>query len=229
MKKSFLLSIGVLSFIFVSAQNPIKEKPDYKEIESEITNKDSKFYYPKLMERYNAFDTTLSTEEYKYLYYGVLFQRSYSPYGKSIYTDTLNNLLKDKQSFSTSDYNNIIKYETLILKEFPFNLRNLLMLAFAYEENGIVDSLMFVNFKLKNVAKTILSTGDGKTESTAWHVISIEHEYDLLSLLGYKFGGSQSLTKKGCDYLTVQKNDENIAGFYFDVNMILKAEAKLYN
>jgi hypothetical protein len=81
---------------------------------------------------------------------------------------------------------------------------------------------------LDHVIETILSTGDGKTEETAWHVVSVEHEYDILKMLGFRFGGEQTLTNKGCDYLKVEQNKHDIKGFYFDVNKILEAEEKVF-
>jgi hypothetical protein len=122
----------------------------------------------------------------------------------------------------------MIKYEKLILKEYPFNLRDLNMLANLYYQLGDTISSLQSDFKLQMLVNTILSTGDGRSEKTAWHVISVSHEYDILGYFGFQFGGSQSLTKKGCDYLEVSENDYKIKGFYFDVNMILQKESELF-
>jgi len=227
MKQKFLLIIGILFCYNVIAQKPKIEKPDYKKIKSEVTNKNSKMYYPNLFERYRNFDTTLKKEEFKFLYYGYLFQDSYKPYGNSIYSDSLKKVYR-KESLSSDDLDTIIKYEKLVLKDCPFDLRDLNMLAYGYSQKGNKDSVKLIDYELNNLIMTILSTGDGIKEKSAWHVISVGHEYDILNILGYKFGGMQSLTNKGCDYLVVGENRNGIKGFYFDVNMILEAESKLF-
>ena len=48
--------------------------PDFVKIEAEIKNENSNFYYPKLFERYLKGDTTLTVEDYHYLYFGYSFQ-----------------------------------------------------------------------------------------------------------------------------------------------------------
>jgi hypothetical protein len=213
--------------MYAIAQSPIFGKPDYKKIESAVTDKASKWYYPTLMDRYTKSDTTLTKEDFRVLYYGFLFKTSYSPYGDSDYNDSIRPILA-KDSLSASDYDTLIKYEKLILEKFPFNLSDLNILEFAYEHKGDIHSAKETWFKLDNIIETILSTGDGRTEETAWHVVSIKHEYDIVKVLGLKFGGEQTLTNKGCDYLTVEKNKNDIKGFYFDVNKILEAEESLF-
>jgi len=209
------------------AQKPKIEKPDYKKIESVISDKNSKWFYPKLFDRYDKYDTTLTNEEFVFLYYGFLYQDAFSPYGLSDYSDSLRRML-NKETLTSYDYDTIIRYEKLVLKKFPFNLRDLNILAYAYKQKDEFDSVNFIVYRLDNLINTILSTGNGEKEKTAWHVISISHEYDILNVLGYKFDGEQSLTTKGCDYLKVQENKLDIKGFYFDVNKLLQAELKLF-
>ena len=196
------------------------EKSDYYKIKSVISDTDSKSFYPKLMDRYNKSDTTLTKDEFRLLYYGFLFQDSYSSNGQSKFIDSLRKVM-NKKSLSTSDNDTLIKYEKLVLKEFPFNLIDLKILAFAYQQKEDIDSAKLVNFKLNKLVGTILSTGDGQKEKTAWHIISVGHGYYILNFLGFKFGGDQSLTNKGCDYFKVQNNKYGIKGFYFYVNKIL--------
>jgi hypothetical protein len=226
--KTFVILI-LLSFFIPNtfSQKPEFKKPDYKGIKKIIEDKSSPFYYPELFKRFTESDTTLTSQDFRVLYYGYLFNNSYHVFGVSDYTDSLNSILK-RDSLGTGDYKAIIKYEKLILAEAPFNLRDLNFLGFAYSHIGDTLDLHQIAFKLNMIIGTILSTGDGKTEATAWHVISISHEYDILGVLGFRFGGTQSLTKKGCDYLQVAENDNGIKGLYFDVNMLLRKESELF-
>lgn len=221
------ICIFFLGFVNVSGQKADFKVPDYKGIERIIKDNQSEFYYPTLMDRYQNSDTTLSLSDYRVLYYGFLYSDLYSPYGQSDYVDTIN-VIFSKDTLCASDYNDIIKFENLVLESFPFNLRDLNSLSYCYFQKGDSSSMKATNYKIKMIISTILSTGDGKKENSAWHVIAVGHEYDLLYFLGFQFGGSQSLTKKGCDYLKVNENEYGIEGFYFDVNKILEKEENLF-
>lgn len=71
--------------------------------------------------------------------------------------------------------------------------------------------------KIRLLTDAILSSGDGLTEESAFYVINIPQEYDILNMIGFEFGGSQSLIKTN-DYLTVKENPANIKGLYFDIS-----------
>ena len=76
-----------------------------------------------------------------------------------------------------------------------------------------------------------MATGNGLTDSTAMYVISVDHEYDMISLLGYKFGGGQSLisNKNGSmDKMKIQKNDNNIDALYLNVDRLFASMDKLF-
>ncbi len=81
-------------------------------------------------------------------------------------------------------------------------------------------------FKKEMLVKAILSTGNGRTEQTAYHVIDPIHEQDILNELGFKFAGSSNLSNALCDYLIVQPNEQNIRGLYFDISRLLKVRAQ---
>ena len=226
MKALFFVAACLLNFGSM-AQSAHAVKPDYKKIESATTGKTGKAAYDQLLKRYQHGDTNFKPEDLHLMYYGFLFQPSYSAYGRSDYADSVRELYK-KDSMQTDDYRKVIYFENKVLHEYPFNIRDLNRLAGAFRKTGQMDSCNITRYKLHWVIETILATGDGQTEETAWHVISVDHEYDLLGVFGFSFGGQQSLTNKGCDYLTLAKNDEEVKGLYFDVNQILNAEMKLF-
>jgi hypothetical protein len=227
MKKVLFTVFLINTFFVVFAEDTLINAPDYKTIKTIINDKKSESYYPKLMERYNNSDTSLSIENFRTLYYGFLFTDLYSPYPMSKFNDSISSILR-KDTLFKNDYISLIKYENLILQDCPFNLRDLNMLAYSYSQIGDTLSANLNVFKLNMTIKTILSTGDGREEKSAWHVISVSHEYDILQVLGFEFGGKQMLTTNGCDYLEVQENEYNITGFYFDVQMILEKERESF-
>lgn len=226
--KKVLVSIVILFVpINIYCQRDSYEKPDYKKIEKTISDANSEYYYPDLFNRYKNSDTTLTLQDFRLLYYGFLFNDLYSVYGSSEFADSVNQTIS-KENLNLYDYEKLIRFEKQILEEYPFNLRDLYMLANAYFQTGDTLSTIQTYYKLDMIVETILSSGNGESEKTAWHVISVSHEYDILGILGFQYGGTQILTNKGCDYLEVVENDYNIKGFYFDVNMLLDKQAELF-
>ncbi|MFO7370833.1 MAG: DUF4919 domain-containing protein [Bacteroidales bacterium] len=227
--KHFYLLIAWMILIMpdLCGQKPAFKAPDYKWIKEEMNNRNSSHFYPVLLERYRKADTTLTTVDFKILYYGQVFTDTYSPYSRSEYVDSLSTLLS-QDSLQEDDFRALIRYENLILNKYPFNLRDLNILAYAYHKTGDTLAALLTEYKLNSVIGTILSTGDGQKEKSAWHVISVTHEYDILGALGFRFGGEQMLTKKGCDYLKVADNEYGIKGFYFNVNKILDKQSELF-
>lgn len=227
MRKLFVLLIIWLFTLPLLSQEYQFKAPDYEWIKKEMKNKNSDYYYPQLLERYNNGDTNLTIEEGRVLYYGSFFTGDYSSYASSEYIDSLKAYF-NKDSILKEDYKEIIRLEKIVLKEFPFNMRDLNTLIYAYAISGDTASAIRTDYMLNLVIETILSTGDGATEASAWHVISVSHEYDLLNILGFQFGGNQSLTDSGCDYLTVKENQYKIEGFYFDVGMMIKMQSEIF-
>lgn len=222
LKKSTVVVIAALFFHAGFAQ---EGKPDFKQIEKEVGDKNSPFFYTALMKRYSNNDTLLTNDEYRHLYYGYSFQDSYSAYGKPSVNEDLKKAIKNKET------DKIIELEKKALHEFPFNLRNLYRLVNILEDKGDTMQALLYNKKLVGVAKAIMSTGDGATDSTAMYVISVEHEYDLIFLLGYEFDGSQALVqvKDGpTDKMKLKKNDDNLEYMYFNVTTLFKSMSKMF-
>ncbi|MBN1144567.1 MAG: DUF4919 domain-containing protein [Bacteroidales bacterium] len=228
MKRYYLLMVWMVFFLpDLCGQKPAFKAPAYEWIKKEMSKPNSAHFYPVLMERYRKADTTLTTVDFSVLYFGQVFTDTYSPYSRSEYVDSLSTLLS-QDSLQADDFRALIRYENLILDKYPFNLRDLNILSYAYFKTGDTLSAMLTEYKLNRIIGTILSSGDGQKEKSAWHVISVTHEYDILGALGFRFGGEQMLTEKGCDYLKVADNEYGIKGFYFDVNKILDKQSKLF-
>ncbi|WP_460546254.1 DUF4919 domain-containing protein, partial [Echinicola sediminis] len=114
-----------------------------------------------------------------------------------------------------------------ILASNPFDLRAMNYQLYAFEQLG--DK---VNFEKKIIQYTILidaliSSGDGSSTENAFHVIEVNHEYQLVDILGFEFGGMQSLLEGNYDYLTLKDNDLGLEGLYFDVSSCFKALSKM--
>jgi len=60
------------------------------------------------------------------------------------------------------------------------------------------------------------------SKETALTVIYVSDEYEMLEVLGFKFGGQQALIKDGYDELQLEENPYGITYFYFDVRRLFE-------
>ena len=203
-------------------------KPNYEQIKKLTTNKALPTWYPKLLARYNNHDTTLTNADFHLLYYGFFFQPEYKKVGMPMAVKDSIKAIYKKQNFTnkaTKDERiQMIGFTQTLLKTEPFNVNSLNRLYILYLELGKKDSSNLYKYKLEKVAQTLFASGDGKSDSTGIHVLAIDDEYSILSLLGYEYDGSHTHTKNHADLLKVRKNDDNIDGMYFDVKQILKVK-----
>ena len=82
-------------------------------------------------------------------------------------------------------------------------------------------------FKVRQLLRTITSTGDGLTCNTAYHVTAISHEYFVLSVFGFQSSG-QTLTQDQCDYHKLADNQEGLEGLYFDVKQLFMGYSRMF-
>ncbi len=221
-KGQLLILTFLLGSFFAFSQKMKTEKPDYKIIEKEISKEKSEFYYPKLLSRYINSDSTMTLKEKRYLYYGYSFQEAYSPYGTSNFSDSLSVLFKKEQLLNKEDLNKMIKFSDSVLVEYPFDLRAMNYQLYAFKKLGKKSEFDKKINQIRIIIDAILSSGDGLKMETAFYVIYISHEYDLLDILGFEFGGEQSLIEH-YDYLKLAKNPQKIDGFYFDISPSLNS------
>ena len=167
-------------------------------------------------------NTTLTTDDYRYLYYGRSFQPGYSSMTLSPASDSIRNIYQ-KDSLSGDDYLRMEKYINMALAEDPSSLSNLNLLTSVYQHTGRTALYQKLKYKLNMVADAILSTGDGRSATSGWYVISIEHEYDILRVFGLRFGGEQRLIEATgpCDYLSLGENENDLKGLYFNVSITM--------
>jgi len=217
MRQILTLTFLLIIFHGANSQELTFKKPDYDLINNEIQDSSSSFYYPKLMSRLAQFDTTLNIEEYRHLYYGYIFQKDYKPYWTSPDEEKLVNFYRSEK-IKEKDYDEIIKLATHSINEFPFDLRQLNFLAYIYHLKGNEEMAKKVSLRFQGSFSAIMSSGDGKTCETGYHVISVSHEYVFLNM--FQFQMYQQSTTGDCDYLELLKDDRNIDGIYFNIEKL---------
>ena len=109
-----LIPILLAALALMAFREPVK--PDLQMIRSEVTNPDSKYYYPKLMAEYERNETIQTWEDYRHLYLGALFQEDFNPYRRSAYAGLIEELYY-KSRHSRSECDSIIKYAELSLQD----------------------------------------------------------------------------------------------------------------
>ncbi len=217
MKRVTILFLLTFSLNFIYSQESEFFIPDYDLIKSEIQDSASIFYYPKLLSRLNTFDATLTNQDYRHLYYGYIFQEKYEPYWISPYEVELSKYYQ-RRKIKEKEYDKIIELATHSITEFPFDLRQLNFLGFTYHLKGDEETARKVAARLAGTIDAIMSSGDGKTCETGYHVISVSHEYFILNRFQFNMK-SQAMTGD-CDYLSIGHDERNIDGIYFNIKQL---------
>lgn len=219
MRGKFLLILGLLlGSVSLMAQTE-EEAPDYTKIARDINNRDSELYYPRLIRRFAANDTTLSLEDYRTLYYGFTMQEDYDPYRVSPYAIKLKEF-STADSISLNACDSIVKYGLKAVADFPFDIRSMNLLIYGYKCKKDEEQRRIWTERLKNIIDAIISSGDGETEESAFHVIYPAHEYDIINRFGLS-AKSTTLIPPALDYIEVDENKFNIKGYFFNISRIL--------
>lgn len=226
MKKVLISAIMVVTCVVAlsaasTKQKKIKiEKPDMAQIEQMVNDPDSKYYYPKLMAKYERRDTLMQHDEYRLLYYGYMFQEDFDPYRRSDYSDIVDDLYY-RSEHSRSECDSIIKYAELSLCDNPFDLQQINFLIYALREKKKNHLANIWQYRLNHLIQAIVSSGTGLDKDNAWYVINPRHEYNMINFKGY-VADSQEFMPPYYDYITIEKkNDKDPAGFYFNIKNLL--------
>lgn len=223
MRRFFTLILLTAIYCHVNSQELSYEAPDYDLIRTEIQDSTSSFYYPKLMSRLEAFDTTLCNDDYRHLYYGYIYHKDYEAYWKSPDLDELLKYYRSKK-IKKKDYDEIINLATHSISEFPFDLRQMNYLGYIYHLKGDEQAALEVSYRFNATIEAILSTGDGTTCESGFHVISTSHEYVILNMFEFQVT-SQALMGE-CDYLELVKDERDIDGIYFNIEKLFDHNLK---
>jgi len=214
----FFILVFCLNGILLSQDHDIRPLK-YKKLRKEIKKKKSPFYYPALFQRYIDLDTSLTVEEFRYLYYGYTFQDAYQPYSIPVLRDSLVGYLS-RRDLMQAEYLVAARIGSELLKESPFRLRETFITAVSFEMAGnVIMSSIYFTYYEKQV-DAIMSSGDGLSTNSAFAIIYVQDEYEMMEVLGFKFGGNQYLLNGDFDMLEVEQNPYGVDALYFDVSRL---------
>lgn len=156
---------------FLKAQEGLKI--DYSEIKAKVEDKKSNSYYPKLLKRFNDFDSTLTIEDYALVYYGFSFQDDYLKNQPD--EGALNKLQKEE------NYEGLILEAKKILSVNPVSLSAIDCLIDALQETGRPETEWEkYQDRFRAIRRVIASSGNGMTCESAYKVIYVSDEYNMM-------------------------------------------------
>lgn len=181
MRYYFFLLFLCLS-VFGSGQ---KSKIDFKSIEKNLKNAESPYNYDRLIFKYKGIPKALDSIEAQHLYYGRNFE-----------TNKLTTSDEDFKSlaeaFKNNNFDECIKLGKVLYGKDPTNLDVLLILLRAYDNKKDISNFTHHLAQLRLLADAIKSSGDGKSEKTAFIVNSVGDEYIFLNILNLGEGYTRS-------------------------------------
>ena len=185
-------------------------------VEKMVSDSMASTYYPKLLERFKADDTTLSGEEFRLLYYGFVFQKEYSGYPDL-------NQKEINEAMGKKKYDDAVKFCDEVLSQYPINLfanynKGLALFLKNKEDSG------FIKYRNRygRIMNAIISSGDGLTCNTAFKTIFVNDEYFVM----YRYFEVKSFKGQAletpCDRMSVSPSEYFKADkMYFDTSETL--------
>ena len=211
--KNHLLSIVFLLGMFTPLLGQKITTVEFDTIKKHIEDNSSTYYYPRLLERFVKGDTTLYFSEYECIYYGTIFSAKYRPYGGYENED------KFFDYYRKGKYKKAIPFGEKILAENPVNLSITFKMIVCYSAlNNPVKAQLYADryFPLLDV---VYNSGDGKSLKTAYVVVNVDDEYEILADL--ELSNTAQRLVGYTDILTLdmnsQKTEEKISEMFFNV------------
>ena len=192
------------------------QRPDYETIQK-IARTEA---YNQLLNRFQALDTTLTLDDLQTLYYGSIF----------VEKSSFNGLPKETRKLLEDKSKTNIAAEAIDrhLDKYPFDLQALVYRTIPAGRNNDTALVRALWMKAELVVAAIVSTGNGQTDSTGFHVVSVSDEYALMDFFFEVERGNQHLTASQCDMfdITVNGSESNL---YFDIQALLAWENRVFN
>lgn len=209
MKYHFFLFL-LLASVFSFGQ---KSKIDLKTIRKDLKNEKSPYNYDKLIFKYKAYPKSLDTIESQHLYYG----RNFREDKVSTLDDDFKVLAK---AFKNGDFEECIRQGKILYEKDPTNLDILLILMRAYDSKKEGSNFIHHLNQFRTLTDAVKSSGDGKSEKTAYLVNSVGDEYILLNILnlGQEYTRGSKPSRDGMlDIWQKENNTIYIKVLYIDI------------
>lgn len=206
-----VLSLEAKGVDVIGLKSPI----NYRAIKKHINTVGGPYEYKVILDKYFYSLDDLSSQEYRHLYYGYVFQEAYQPYGLSDDEKKFFEYFrKNEISLATKSALNILAYD-------PFNLEVVYDLYLLYDGQGknlLANKWLDRYFGLMEAIK---STGTGISKETPFAVNRVSDEYHILGSYGLKKTKQQ--LSGSINVITVKSpNKYGIDKVYFDLSKALE-------
>ena len=217
----YLLSFvaATLLFFVSNTANGQMNVPDNDKIAKVISDATSPYYYPALMLRYQAGDTTLTAQDYHYLYYGYAFQDKYQPLEPIIWTDKIYLVFERGDTLDSEGAVEILSLAKRVMEQDPFSPSNINYMTYAYAILGDTLNERINAERFSKIVATIEASGSGLTEKSPWHVLWFSHAADIMTIRGYE-AVRRNIISRSVEYVRVAPNDDDVKGFYVDYSRL---------
>lgn len=218
---SLILLIGVTAIQLAAQQIQFdrikREAPDLDSIRQATYDRNSPYYYPRLMAEYERNDTVMKLDKYRYLYLGYMFCEDYNPYRESGPSPSTIDFTK----LTHQQCDSVIAAAQFALEDNPFDLVQMETLISALRTRGHVNLADIWQYKFNYILMAIVSTGTGLDEENAWYVIEPQHEYVLLNKMGLTIT-NHIFYEPYYEYLKVKAEGQGTGGVYFNIEGLLR-------
>lgn len=218
MKKTVIALIGLAS---ATATLPAQKfsNVDFDAIRRAVSDTGSVYHYPRLWQRFQKFDPSLDQRDYAHLYYGQVYQDSYNPVNTG--------LMEREREFFTSQrakkWPQAAAAARDLVRQDPLNLKYNQMAGASLLANSDTASARRHRGRWQRLVNLILTSGDGRSDTTAYVVIRVPDEYQVLAHLGlestaHAFKGSPGGKRLYSDVFELKPNRTGRDTVYFNTN-----------
>jgi hypothetical protein len=166
--------------------------------------------YAQLVGRVKKRDATV---DYRALRDAYALSPGYQPYGVESRDEM-------RKAFAAKDCPNVMKHGDKVLSEIYIDILTHLLMASCLRSGNDQTKADFHRAIGRSLLDSIEASGDGKSPQTAFIVVTIDEEYDLLGLRGLKMK-SQSLVHSGghsFDQMNVEGEDGKTSTVFFQID-----------
>lgn len=194
---------------------------DLEKVRAEVNNPKSEFFYDSLMAAFERVDTTMTLEDYRYLYFGTMYREDYNPYRRNAYADIINPLTH-KTSHTRAERDTLMKYTQLALLDTPFDLAQINFLIYALRSKEKYNEADIWQYRLNHLLQAIVSTGTGADTTSGWYVIYPRDEATIVNIGKNVQSLRPTFVEPYYDCIEVTDDQGKTQDFYFNICPVLE-------
>lgn len=212
----FLLVLQSYSF----SEGKFSYKEDFKKYLELSKNKDSQFYYPSLLNRFQKNDTTLTNLEIIAMLIGYVDNENYKPYEQMDVERKIFNLNVKK------NYTQAIELSDSLLKKYPFSLLGNREKSYACYKLGKEEERKIFFDRFTQLTNAILWSGDGLSYESSLFVLGPTDGQSIIKFVLFcdlgEMGSGYSTEKYFHDILEMKQENGEKVKLYFNIDHAIK-------